>query len=294
MKRKIAILVNRRAGSGNAQRLVRQLIHSLQRRQFEPHLCTELEELSRLMEDDHTQWHCAISAGGDGTLLEVVNRTQGVPISILPLGNENLVAKYVGLIRSGTFLAETIAEGRRYETDLASINGRIFSVMASIGIDADVVHRVHRQRRGHIGKQHYVVPTFQALSNYAYPPIEVEIENTGERLQGAMVFVFNIPQYALNLPIAQKAHPSDGQLDVYVFQKPGMPSLLRYLWNVVRGRHLNLPDVEHRQATKVHLRADKPTPVQIDGDPAGALPVTVQILPKALTLIVPRQGHDRL
>ena len=38
-----------------------------------------------------------VAAGGDGTLLEVLNRAPGVPVTMLPLGNENLVARFCGL-----------------------------------------------------------------------------------------------------------------------------------------------------------------------------------------------------
>ena len=59
---------------------------------------------------------------------------------------------------------------------------------------------------------------------YLYPRVEVELE-TGERLAGAMAFVFNIPQYALGLNLAHDAAADDGLLDVYVFERPGLLAL---------------------------------------------------------------------
>src|SRR5205085_678762 len=126
-----------------------------------------------------------------------------------------------------------------------------------------------------------------------YPGIEVEIVETGERLRGAMAFVFNIPQYALGLPLAPGARPADGLLDVYVFERPGLLALARYLGAIVRGRQTHLPDHHHRTARRVHLRSDRPAPVQTDGDPAGFAPAVVEVLPQALALVVAgERGHS--
>jgi diacylglycerol kinase (ATP) len=100
-----------------------------------------------------------------------------------------------------------------------------------------------------------------------------------------MAFVFNLPQYALNLPLAPGADPADGLLDVYVFERPGLMALARYFAAVVRGRQTRLPDHHHRQAHRVHLFAAERTPVQTDGDPAGFLPATFEAVPRALSLI---------
>jgi diacylglycerol kinase family enzyme len=286
-RKRVAILANPRAGTGKAQRLVEGLRGALRSRGFSPVLCWQREEFTDLVARDGEELRCAVAAGGDGTLLEVLNRAPGVPVTVLPLGNENLVARYVRLSRDVRLLADTVAAGRLYHTDLARINERLFCVMAGVGIDAEVVRRVHRRRRGHINKLSYVVPTLQALGGYAYPSVEAEVVDTGERLRGAMVFVFNIPRYAMNLPLAEGAQPSDGLLDLYVFERPGLWGLARYLPAIARGRQANLPDYHHRAARRLRLWSDRPAPVQTDGDPAGFLPAAFEIVPRALTLVVP-------
>ncbi len=290
-KKRVAILANPRAGSGKSQRLVEALVSALRSRGLSPLLCWEREKLSELATRGETRdLRCIVAAGGDGTLLEVLNRVSGVPVALLPLGNENLVARFCGFQRIPHTIADAIAIGKTHQTDLARLNERLFCVMAGVGVDAEVVHRVHAQRRGHINKLSYAVPTLQALSQYRYPLVEVEIIDTGERLRGAMVFVFNIPQYALGLRLAPGADPADGLLDVYVFERPGLLSLARYLFAAVRGRQQGLPDHHHRTARQVRIISGERTPVQTDGDPAGFLPATLAIEPAALTLVVARRA----
>jgi len=228
-----------------------------------------------------------VAAGGDGTLLEVVNRAPCLPATVLPLGNENLVARHAGIVRSGRALADAIAVGNVRRLDLARANGRLFCLMASVGLDADVVHRVHRRRRGHVNRLSYALPLMQAIRNYHFPTVEVHVDETGERLRGATVFVFNLPEYALRLPIAAKGSADDGLLDLCVFERPGVLELLRYLAAVVTRKHFYLPDFQHRRVRRVQLSAEVAAPIQTDGDPAGCLPGTIEVVPAALPLVVP-------
>ena len=58
------------------------------------------------------------------------------------------------------------------------------------------------------------------------------------------MFGFNLPLYALGLPIAPDAVATDGLLDVCTFERGAMWSVARYLWHVARRMHLTLPDAQ--------------------------------------------------
>jgi YegS/Rv2252/BmrU family lipid kinase len=284
---RVAILANPRAGAERRHRYVESFARRLESLGLAPVVCWHRRELSEAVASGREGLRCVVAAGGDGTLLEVVNRAPGVPVALLPLGTENLAARYCGVTRSAGSLAEIIAAGKLRRIDVARANERTFCLMASAGFDAAVVHRVHRRRRGHITRLSYALPVVQLLQDYRFPPIDVEVMDTGERLRGSLVFVFNVPRYGLGLPIAAGAVPDDGLLDVYVLERPGVLALARYALAVLRGRHLRLPDVHHRRAKGFRLTSAEPVPLQIDGDPAGWLPATVEVLPQKLTLLVP-------
>ncbi|MFN9718994.1 MAG: diacylglycerol/lipid kinase family protein, partial [Planctomycetota bacterium] len=67
--------------------------------------------------------HCIVAAGGDGTVADVVNRHPGRPIAVLPLGTENLLARFLGMKRSGTQVAKAIRAGTTFWLDTAVANG---------------------------------------------------------------------------------------------------------------------------------------------------------------------------
>jgi diacylglycerol kinase family enzyme len=289
-RRRVAILANPRAGAGQSRRHVETFARRLHALGLAPVVCWHRRELSDVFASGKDDLRCVVAAGGDGTVLEVLNRAPGVPVAVLPLGTENLVACYCGVTRSARTLAEVIAAGKLRQFDVARANGRVFCLMASAGFDAAVVHRVHRRRRGHITRLSYGLPVVQLLQDYRYPPIDVEVMDTGEKLRGSLAFVFNVPRYGLGLPIAPDARPDDGLLDLYVFERPGALALARYGLAVLRGRQGRLPDVHHRQARGFRLSSAEPVPLQTDGDPAGWLPATVEVVPRALTLMVPGVG----
>jgi len=284
---RIAILANPRAGAEQSRRLVETFARRLQAIGLAPVVCWHRQELSEAVASRKDDLRCVVAAGGDGTLLEVLNRAPGVPVALLPVGTENLVAGYCGLARNAGALAEIIATGSLREIDVARANERTFCLMASAGFDAAVVHRMHRRRRGHITRLSYALPIVQLLQDYCYPPIDVEVIDTGEKLRGSLAFVFNVPRYGLGLSIARDAQPDDGLLDLYLFERLGVFALAGYALAILRGRHLERPDVHHRRAKGFRLSSAGVVPLQTDGDPAGELPATVEVLPQKLRLLVP-------
>jgi diacylglycerol kinase (ATP) len=301
-QRRVLILANPRAGSASSREVVLELVDALREVRLEATVCWRREEFSEVLAGpQREEVRCVVAAGGDGTLVETVNRGAGLPVTILPLGTENLVARYWGIERSGRQVANTIAAGKLQQIDLARVTrlpgpdpkaqppgaGRLFCLMAGVGFDADVVNRLHRKRSGHISLYSYARPIVQALRRYRFPVMDVEVLDTGERLRGAMVFVLNLPRYGMGLPLAPEARGDDGLLNLLVFERPGIFHLFRYLTAVLQGRRHKLRDCHHRWVRAVRLEASLTVRVQTDGDPAAILPAVIEVVPGAMTLVVP-------
>lgn len=286
-KHKVIILGNPHAGARKSFAVIENLAHELSQAGLASRVCWDLEELSDRVKTEGEELRCVVAAGGDGTVREVVNRAAGVPVALLPLGTENLLARYCDPERQVQRLAATIVAGHLRRFDLARVEDQVFCLMASAGFDAAVVHRLHGSRRGHISHFTYVFPILVTLYRYRYPSITVEVEDTGERFQGGLVLIFNLPCYGMGLPIGDIALPDDGLLDLVVFQRSGIVALAQYLVSTMRRRHRQRRDVIHRRARSFRLSSSEPVPLQIDGDPGGHLPVRIEVIPQALTLCVP-------
>ena len=230
---------------------------------------------------------CIVAAGGDGTVGDVMNRFPDTPIAILPLGTENLLARYLEIPPSGAALADIIAAGTTRRYDLGLAGNRRFILMASVGIDADVVHRLDAKRTGNITRFNYVQTIFESIRKYQYPELQLHFDEGIEPVTAKFAFMMNLPCYGFGLPIAKSAIGDDGQLDLRLFRSGSLFHLLKYSFNVFLRRHEQLADVQSIQSNRIRITSEVPAPIQIDGDPAGWTPVEIQLLPRALEVFVP-------
>ena len=90
---------------------------------------------------------CLVAVGGDGTVSALLNERPPLPVTVLPAGTENLVARHFGLRRDPRSLAGTIAAGRSVPVDVGQAAGRRFLLMAGFGFDAEIVSRHHQSPR---------------------------------------------------------------------------------------------------------------------------------------------------
>jgi diacylglycerol kinase family enzyme len=299
----VGIAANAGSGRGAGRNRVESLVRELGRLGLTSRVAWTPAERLALVSDSAAdpQCRCLVAAGGDGTVAALVNDRPGVPITVLPAGTENLFARHFGLSRDPRRLAATIAGGRVSHLDLGLTGGRLFTLMAGIGFDADVVTRHHIARVGRAGiprpthRGAYVESVLRSSFEYRFPPLTVSIADAGreEILTGSTAFLFNLPRYALGLPFAPSARGDDGWLDLVVFRDAGPFRALRYLWMVVRGLHLDDPGVYHRRVRRAVVSSAAAVPVQLDGDPGGHVPAdasdrwTVEVLPGAIDVLVP-------
>ncbi len=300
--RGVLISTNPKAGARSGQPAVERLSRLLTDRDYDVEIVTDLKELASraAAAKERGTLRTVVAAGGDGTAATVANLTEpGVPITLLPLGTENLLAKHLGLAGDPESVCRTICGGQATRLDAGSAGGRLFLIMVSCGFDAEVVRRLHASRRGNIHHLSYAKPIWDSIRSYQYPELRVycELQQGGEPvrapgmevepIRARWVFVANLPRYAMGLRMVADASGTDGLLDVCTFQRGSLWHGLRYLGGVVFGRHRSWKECVIRRTRRIRIAADEPVPYQLDGDPGGQLPVEIDVLPGRLTLVVP-------
>ncbi len=313
---RVVISVNPKAGARSAQDRVDRLVELLARQDIEAEVLTSLDEVGDRANSYFAEGalRALVAVGGDGTAAELANRAApGLPLTLLPAGNENLLARYLGLEKAPESLSQTIAKGTILRLDAARANGRIVLLMISCGFDAEVVRLVHDRRTGHIRSRNYIKPILQSIRRYEYPEIRVQWdEDPGVGGGGAgcvdgggvggwsapsavrWLFAFNLPCYGGGLKLAPKADGSDGLLDLCTFDRGSLWHGLRYAAGVLLRRHQRMADCHTRRVRRLRLTSDAEVPYQLDGDPGGTLPVEVEVLPDYLSLVVPSDTAARL
>ncbi len=238
-------------------------------------------------------------AGGDGTVhlaLQEVAGT-GIPLGIIPVGTGNDMATTAGLAELDVEgAADAVAAGVTKTFDLARVtradgSTEYFGTVLASGFDSRVNDRANAMRWPRGGSRYNIaiLIEFATLHGVAFD-IQMQLaDGADERVRADLVMasVGNGRTYGGGIPICPDADPTDGLLDVTLVRPAGRARLLRLLPRVYRGTHTTVPQVSTYRVRAVRLDSPGVT-AYADGDPIGHLPLTVDVVPGALTLFVPR------
>jgi diacylglycerol kinase (ATP) len=237
-------------------------------------------------------------AGGDGTVNLAVQELAGtgIPLGIIPVGTGNDLAAAIGIRElHADATVDAVLAGRTRAIDLARVtradgSTRLFGTVLASGFDSNVNDRANAMRwpRGHVRYDIAVLVEFLRLRDVPFRVTFEREDGTAETIDEplVMVSVGNGRTYGGGIPICPEALLDDGLLDVTLVRPAGRLRLLRLLPRVYKGTHLTVPEVRTRRVRAVTLEASGLT-AYADGDPLGALPLRVEALPSALTVLGP-------
>jgi diacylglycerol kinase family enzyme len=128
----------------------------------------------------------------------------------------------------------------------------------------------------------------RAISSWRPAEWELTIDGEAKAFQGYSVAVANSGVFGGGMFLAPDARLDDGRLDIVTITQQSKLRYLRGLPRVFNGSHLKDPAINIVQAQEVTFRAERPFTAYADGDPIGALPLTVKVLPGSLRVVAPR------
>ncbi len=231
-------------------------------------------------------------AGGDGTLNEAINGVAGseTPVGLLPTGTANVLACELQLggfetaaARVGAWIPRRVALGL---LRAAGVPPRYFLLMAGAGLDAHIVNSVSHELKRRSGKFSYWVAGAHEFTR-RIDQFEARVEGVARRCGFALAS--RVRNYGGTLEIARTASLASDEFEVVLFEGANPLRYLKYLAGAAAGTLRNMKGITVLKARRLELLApgDPPVYVQVDGEAAGRLPATVEIVPDALTLLVP-------
>lgn len=228
-----------------------------------------------------------VAAGGDGTIAEVANGLDegAPPLGIIALGTANVFAAELGLPHSSHGIARVILHGMPRPVFAGRANGRRFLLMAGAGLDAEVVAGVDPAFKRRFGKWAYVIETLKQMTRYGYPALDVTTDTDSYR--GVTAVACKGRRYGGPHVMAPGADLARPDFELVLFGKGGWPRVLLYGLALVTGAIRFMPGVRRVRATEVHIEGPPGAPVQGDGDIDAALPVSITIDPRPITVLYP-------
>jgi diacylglycerol kinase family enzyme len=253
-----------------------------------------------------------VAAGGDGTVGRVARRMVGrnVPVSALPAGTANNIARTLGLVeRTPEELVRSWEEARRVRLDIGMAAGpwgkRSFVEGVGVGLFAALLarsdekppsKRPKRPKGKHAGRA--VDDALRRLSECAEDceVLEIAARLDGKDISGRylMLEAVNLRYVGPSLFLGPDAEPGDGLLDVVMAGEEERPRLIQYLerWQDNRERLAVLHTVQGRKLeiewTGIPLHIDdKLRPKKSAGPDEIAGRVEISVGEAAVEFLVP-------
>lgn len=244
-------------------------------------------------------------AGGDGTINEVVNGLVGsdTAMGVLPVGTGNVWAKEIGLptlalAQRDRLLAAArmLVDGEVRRVDVGRAGEHYFLVCAGVGIDSTVTAQMEPRTRTtkQLGTLAYVSAGVWVARDFGGVRSTIVIDGHTIRTKAVLIVVTNVQLYGGLVKMMPEARIDDGLLDIRIFKGLGPVWVFRHAASVFTQRHLRDPTVLHYQGRQVAIYTAEPFPLQLDGEPVGMTPVSLEAVPRALRVLVPRAAPAEL
>lgn len=230
----------------------------------------------------------AFALGGDGTLREVAAGLLGSDVALgpLPAGTTNVLALALGIPRRPLVAAELLCRQSVQTMDVGLVGDEPFLMLASCGLDADIMSRQNSDHKRRFGKLAIALLGLRRWWAYDYVTHHLEIDGVEQSSQ--FFALANIPLYAGNFRLAPDANPSDGLLDLVLFAGRGRWATLGLALDLLLGRHRRRRDIEMRPVAELVLTGPPSVPVQLDGDIVYVEPpVRIGIAEQRLRILAP-------
>ncbi|MBS1829282.1 MAG: NAD(+)/NADH kinase [Acidobacteria bacterium] len=241
-----------------------------------------------------------LAAGGDGTINEVLNGMIGsqVPLGVLPAGTANVLAMETGIPTSPPKAAAVLGEmqAARVATGLVrNADGTVrrhFVCMAGAGLDAHIVAYIDPGMKRRLGKGAYWIAGFQSIARRLVE-LDATLPQSTHRCSFALASL--VRNYGGDLEIALNASLLSPHFGLYLFEGSNPLRYLKYLTGVALRNAARLKGVTATNVTRLALDPVNGSKVhlQLDGEEAGTLPASLEVVPDSLTLLLPAKFLEK-
>jgi diacylglycerol kinase (ATP) len=244
-----------------------------------------------------------IACGGDGTLNEIVNGLAAhqnghrVPLALLPGGTANILAKELDLPWDIPSAAEELVRGTVKEIALGLATPleqpekkKYFLSVGGAGPDGMIVYSIDLGLKARVGILAYWWEGVREVFRYKFPHFRVV--SGDQKINASLAIVGRTQNYGGPFKITTKANLFEDHFEILTLGTQSGLRYLSYLPSLWLGKLRGTEGVKFFKTDSLICEPldNNPIYAQIDGEPLARLPVEFRIVPRALTLLVPRKS----
>jgi YegS/Rv2252/BmrU family lipid kinase len=234
-----------------------------------------------------------IASGGDGTVSAVADAliNSNVPLAVIPRGTANAFAVSLGIPTSIEGACQVILEGVTRVISTARCNGKPMLLLAGIGLEAETVAQADRTAKNRLGILAYILSGMKQLGNLRY--FETRLEREGEVItcSAVGVTIANVaPPTSILAQGPASVVPDDEFLDVTIFAPVSVFNAIAASYHLLvsafRGTPTERKDIGYLRVKQALIDTKPPQKVVVDGEMIGTTPVSVEVIPQSLIVMV--------
>ncbi len=215
------------------------------------------------------------AVGGDGILNRVINAIYGTKnkVACIPAGTGNDFNRSIN---------EFFKEGNN-QVDLIKCNNQYFVNVACFGVDADIPNDEKILHNKFIPRKfQYKLGVLKHIFIFKPYLFKMKWDKNTITKKLALVTVCNGGYYGGGFHVNPKGVYNDGKMDVFISYATNRRQLIRYLINLLKGKHLEDDQVEHIVTDNFTLINETPIKGNLDGEIQETTKFEMKVIPKAI------------
>lgn len=199
-----------------------------------------------------------ISAGGDGTLNEIVSgnlmRKKPLTIAPLPLGSTNDVGNMYGLNETVFKNLEKLLKGKAKYIDICYVNDTPFVYVACFGDYIDMAYATPRELKKRYGKLAYILYGFKQIFNKINKyNIKYKIDDEEYETECSFIFISNSSRIAGQPDVYYDVKLDDNMFEVAIAKVNNKAEMLKMLVLLTTVEVKDIPGVTYYRTNNLEI-----------------------------------------
>jgi len=240
-----------------------------------------------------------ISAGGDGTLNQVLNGVlsieQNLPVlGLIPLGSGNDFAGAVGLTPRPEQMLLLLKQYKPQPTDVGFIKchdsankekQHYFINVCSMGMGPATVMQMEKAPSWMGTNLRYLTSIIKTFFQHKPELVELKTQTWNWRGTVRVLAVANGKSFGNKIYLAPEAKQDDGLFDLFVAANVPLFRFLWFLQTLKRARKINDARIYYNTTDKIEITSEQPVAIEAEGELVGFLPATIRMKPGAVAFL---------